>query len=344
LSMLVPGNSPAPVFDPTKANSVIVSSAGQLGRGGNVTIDGQDDNDDVVGGPLLNVPQDAVQEFQIATNRFSAEFGRSASSVINVVTRAGTDKLHGSGAIYARDHRWQEVPATFDRETGGAPPFNRQQYSLTLGGPARRHSVFLFGALEIRNQNGGAAVGERNPTTRTITRTYAPSPLDDVLGTSRLDWRLPVGDDLVVRYVGQRENDVSASTLDRAIGSASQRQESRNRLYALLASWTRVLSSSTLNTFSASFSSFDNRITPVAPGVQLTFPSLQDGSSFRVPQGTTQGRWQFADVMSLARGAHQWKVGWQVQRVDAAFDLGVFRDGRIEFVDDFAAFDRNGDG
>ena len=107
---------------------MLIVSAGQMGRGGNVTIDGQDNNDDVVGGPLLNLPIDAVQEFQIATNRFGADLGRSASSVINVVTRSGTNATQGTAAIFARDDAWQALPPTLDNPDE-APPFDRQQMS-----------------------------------------------------------------------------------------------------------------------------------------------------------------------------------------------------------------------
>jgi hypothetical protein len=344
LAFLTPGNAPAPNFDPTKANSVVVSSAGQAGRGGNITIDGMDNNDDVVGGPLQNIAQDAVQEFQVATNRFSAEFGRSASSIINVVTRSGGETARGSAAIYLRDQNWQALPDTIDPALTGDPPFDRQQLSFTIGGPLRAQRLFGFAAVEVRNQDGGVQVGVRDPVSRTIGRTFAAAPLDDLLPTARLDWRATSNDGITVRYSYQHEDDIGGSSLDRAIGSASQRQASRNRMHSVLGSWTRVISPRAVNEASVSFSAFDNAISPVQPGVQLTFPSFQAGSSFRVPQGTQQKRWQFSDALSLSRGSHQWKLGGQLQRVDADFELGVFRDGRVEFVEDFASFDRNGDG
>ena len=344
LAYLTPGSAPAPNFDPTKAQSVVVSSAGQAGRGGNITIDGQDDNDDVVGGPLMNITQDAVQEFQVATNRYAAELGRSAGSVINVVTRSGGETAHGAAAAFFRDQSWQALPDLLEHEAVGDPPFDRQQASFTLGGPLQRQRLFGFGALEVRNQDGGVLVGVRDAAARTIRRTFASAPLDDLLGTVRLDWRAGQADDVMMRYTAQRADDIAASTVERAIGTASQRQQSRNRLHAVQGSWTRILSSRAVNALSVSFSDFDNSITPLEPGVQLTFPSLQAGASFRVPQGTTQARWQVADAFSLVRGTHQWKFGGQLQRVDAHFDLGVFRHGRIELVEDFPDVDRNGDG
>ena len=133
-----------------------------------------DDNDDVVGGPLQNIPQDAVQEFQVATNRFSAELGRSAGSVINVVTRSGGDAAHGSAALFLRDQAWQALPATLDRDAGRrsavrSPAVARAPSAARCG--VRR--LFGFGALEVRNQDGGVLVGVRDTAARTIRRTFA---------------------------------------------------------------------------------------------------------------------------------------------------------------------------
>jgi hypothetical protein len=343
LAFLIPGNAPAPNFDPTKTNSVLVSSAGQLGRGGNVTLDGADNNDDVVGGPLQNLPQDAIEEFQIATNRFSSEIGRSGASAINVVTKSGTDTWGGSASAFLRDQRLQGLPATADRSQG-APPFDREQVALAVGGPLARGRLYWFGAAEYRNQDGALLVGERDVASRTIRRSFAPAPLDDFLGTTRLDWTPQASDRVTLRYSVERATDTGSSARDRPLGSASQRAESRNSYHSVLGSWTRVIGPRAANTLGVSFSRFRNAIDPVETGVQLTFPSFLDGASFRVPQATDQDRWQVADTFSWALGAHSLRVGGEVQRVQGAFYLGVFREGRVELVQDFAQFDLNRDG
>jgi hypothetical protein len=344
LALLIPGNAPAPNFDPTKTNAFVISSAGQLGRGGNVTIDGADNNDDVVGGPVQNISQDAIEEFQIATNRFSAQLGRSGSSVVNVVTKGGTNDLHGSGSIYFRDRELQGLPATFDRSLGQTPPFDRQQYAFTLGGPIKEGHAWFFGSAEYRNQDGVVLVGARNLASRTITRDFAASPLDDFLTTERLDWAVTPNDLLSFRYSFQRENATTASTLVRSIGSASQRQTSLNRTNTLVGNYTRLVSSRDTNQFRFSFGTFLNDTLPVAPGPQLTFPSIQDGASFRVPQQTKQRRLQFGDTYTMSRGNHTLYLGGEVQRVESDLDLKVFQTGRVELIEDFPDFDRNLDG
>ncbi len=342
LAFLIPGNQPTPTFDPTKSNSVLVSSGGQLGRGGNVMIDGQDNNDDVVGGPLLNLPIDAVQEFQIATSRFGADLGRSAGSAINIVTRSGANQLRGTSSVFARDGAWQARPATLDADAD-APPFDRQQYSAALGGPVRRDRVFWFGAGEFRNQDGAVLVGARDTAARAIRRSFAPAPLDDGLWSLRLDAG-SAANRVTLRYAGERGTDTSASAIERAIGSASQRQDALNRYNSVLGSWTSVRSPTFVNVVNASVSTFLNQTTPVADLPQLTFPSIQDGASFRMPQETRQTRIQVADAVSLVRGGHSLRLGGEVHHVGAAFSLGVFRQGRVELVEDFPTFDHNGDG
>src|SRR6185503_12206564 len=124
----------------------------------------------------------------------------------------------------------------------------------------------------------------------------------------------------------------------------SQRQSSKNHYQSFLTKWTRVLTPRAVNSFNFSVTNFINLTVPVSIAPQLTFPSLQDGASFRVPQQTRMNRFQFADTFSIIKGGHNIRVGGETQRIDSDFDLGVFRQGRIELVEDFADFDHNGDG
>ena len=353
LALLTPGNTIAPNFDPTKgAGTVVISSAGQLGRGGNVSIDGMDDNDDVVGGMLLNVPEDSVQEFEVATNRFSAELGRSGSAVVNVVTKAGSNTMHGSASIYERDHSLQAASTVFD-PTGGAaapadnnPPFRRQQYSGTLGGPIVPDKAWWFAAFEYRDQIGGDLVGTRDVATQHIDTSFIAEPAHDPLGTLRADWKVTDRDNVSAHYAIERLADTGAtlSLNQQPLTSASQRQNLNNDFQIFQFSWARVISPALVNRASYSFNNFINTTFPLSTHPELDFPSIADGASYRVPQTTRQKRSQLDDNLDWTHGTHNIHFGGEFQRIGADFDLGVFRNGVVQFVQDFANQDRNGDG
>ncbi|PWT76147.1 MAG: hypothetical protein C5B46_01630 [Proteobacteria bacterium] len=344
LSYLVPGNAPAPTFDPTKQHTVLVSSAGQLGRGGSVTIDGADNNDDSVGGSLVNVPQDAVQEFQIASNRFSAGLGRSGSTVVNVVTKQGTNSLHGGISFYERDKVLQGLPATYDPSVGSTPPFHRQQYAGDVGGPIKRDKAWWFVAMEDRQQLGADLVGERNLENQTITRKFATAPLHDFLTTERLDWQATERDRIGFRHSLELEDDLGQSQLDRSLGTEAYRQTAENHLQGLIADWTHIFTPAVVNRLSFADNNFINTILPTSTAPQISFPDIDDGATYRVPQQTLQFRLQGDEMLAWTHHRHAFTFGGEVQWIDADFHLGVFQQGNIQAVEDFPDFDRNGDG
>jgi hypothetical protein len=98
-----------------------------------------------VGGVLLGV--ETVQEFQVLTNAYSAEFGRSSGGVINAVTRSGENRFHGTLFEYLRNSAL-DAKNYFDPPNSPIPPFKRNQFGGTLGGPIRHDQTFFFGAFE----------------------------------------------------------------------------------------------------------------------------------------------------------------------------------------------------
>ena len=193
----------------------------------------------------------------------------------------------------------QGLPATFDRALSESPPFDREQYAFALGGPIKKDRAWFFGSFEYRNQDGAVLVGARDLATRTIRRGFADAPLNDLLSTERVDWHPTDQDQLnfpVFTTKRRRRCGQLADPFDWL--SDRERQASKNKTHSFLANYTRSFNARAVNSFSFSFSHFFNDIEPVVPGPQLTFPSIQDGASFRVPQDTKQRRFQFERYVS----------------------------------------------
>jgi carboxypeptidase family protein len=131
-----------------------LSFAGQRARSNNIMVDGLDNNDPIVGSVRATFSQEAVREFQVLTNSYSAEFGKASGGVVNIVTRTGTNDLHGNAFMFLRDDALNAKDHFEQFDVFGQPisrdkaPFKQRQYGATLGGPLRKDQTFFFLSFE----------------------------------------------------------------------------------------------------------------------------------------------------------------------------------------------------
>jgi len=126
-----------------------VSSSGARGNTTNYVLDGGSNNDHYSNGPNPMPNPDALQEFSVQTNSFSAEYGRNVGAIVNAVTRAGTNQYHGLGFGYFRHYKFN---ATNFFTPGVDDGLKRSQYGGTFGGPIARNKTFFFGSYQGTNQ------------------------------------------------------------------------------------------------------------------------------------------------------------------------------------------------
>src|SRR5262245_7304955 len=122
-----------------------LSFAGQNGRANTVTIDGVDNNDIASNGVRPTISQEAVQEFQINRSSYNAEFGRASGGAINIVSKSGTNQLHGSFYNYFRNEKL-DARNTFATGLPDKPKFKRNQPGFPFGEPIIRDRTFVFDA------------------------------------------------------------------------------------------------------------------------------------------------------------------------------------------------------
>src|SRR3989454_2360939 len=134
---------------------------GQRARANLVNVDGADAVDNSVNGVRSTVSQEAVQEFQIITNGYAPEYGRASGGVVNIVTRSGTDVLHGTAFGYLRNRKIQAVnPFSTEKD----PADTRVQSGFTLSGPLKKDKTFYFLSFENtrRHETGFSSIGANN--------------------------------------------------------------------------------------------------------------------------------------------------------------------------------------
>lgn len=146
-----------------------LSFGGSNGRGNLVTVDGGPVIT-TTGGVFDTVSQEAIQEFQVLRNSYSAEFGPSSGGIVNTVSKSGTNSISGSVFGLFRDDTF-DARNLFDRNPDGESEFNRQQFGGSFGAPIVRDQTFFFSAYERFNQNQSTFVNLVNPANYTVTNS-----------------------------------------------------------------------------------------------------------------------------------------------------------------------------
>jgi Carboxypeptidase regulatory-like domain len=128
-------------FDPTKAGYSSISFGGRFGRTARINVDGVDISDETVGTTTEDIPSSAIQEFQLAQSNLDISTDLTSSGAVNVVTKSGTNALHGEGFGLFRD---SSQAAALPTPPGFKAPFQRSQFGGSIGGPIIKDKLFFF--------------------------------------------------------------------------------------------------------------------------------------------------------------------------------------------------------
>src|SRR5688572_28474098 len=321
--------TPTVQVDPQRGQ---LSFAGQRGIYANVMLDGADYNQPFFGGIrggersglIFTVPQSAIQEFQVVLSGYSAEYGRSTGGVLNTITKSGTNEWHGD-SFYQIRHK----------EVGAKDPVQlissletQHQWGASMGGPLKPDKLFLFGAFErqdaaqarrvffaqLDGRVGTATTQEAFDFFKSEERPFTQTN-DAMAFTLRGDYQTQPGHRLTLRYnvsdaVARNAVSAGGALIPFTNRAFTNDGVEKDRTHTGTAQYTHLFSASTLNDLRLTGTyevrpRLSNSELPQVSTVIGTF-----GARNFLPTTQDDQRIQFSDAISINRGAHTFKLGF----------------------------------
>jgi Carboxypeptidase regulatory-like domain len=331
LALLTPGVSPTN----TASVQTFAETSPVVGQGYSVNsqrnfsnsfvVDGLSANDDAAGLAGNSYSMDVVREFQVVTSGGQAEFGRAMGGYFNIITRSGTNAVHGTAYGFLRNQRLNAENALSQNKL----PLTQGQYGASLGGPVRRDKTFLFGNYEGRRLNTDGIITIRPANASAINQrldalgftgprlavgsgptTLYPTTVHSDTAFVRGDHRFSDHDQLNVRYSFYRLNSINA----RGVGSladVSYGTAVRDENHTVAVSNVAALSPRTFNETRGQFT-YDSLNAPpntdTSPAVTISGVATF-GRFSSSPTARLNYLYEGVDNLVLERGAHTFKVG-----------------------------------
>ena len=330
---------------------------GQKGIQNNVSVDGADFNNPFFGEyrggqrPAFTFNLDAVQEVVVVTDGANAEFGRSSSGFINVVTKSGTNDFHGSGHVYYKDNNFAARPLD---DQGNAKPefeFDQGQLGATVGGPIKRDSVFFFLSFDGQRARSTKQV-DPNRIEPAIVAALAALGSPEENGSiertndarvflAKIDWNANSQNLITGRY-NYTWSDQNNGTFDVDSWGRSANADERDYSNAGTATALTLFTPNLSNEFRAQWAREERPRPYLGPDITGQTRPLPDtamdfakgyrfGMPFFIPVDYHDTRVQLVDNISYFRGAHTFKAGVEYNEVASSQTFRGFGNGLFKF-------------
>jgi hypothetical protein len=346
-----------------------LSINGQKGIHNNISVDGADFNNPFFGEqrggqrPAFTFNLDAVQEIVVVADGANAEFGRSSSGFVNVVTKSGTNDVHGTAHLYFKN---QDLSGKAQKPDGtSAPKFaqDQEQFGATLGGPLRKDKLFFFLAMDAQRGRSTKQT-EANRIEQRVVDAFAgfgsPNENGPIERTNdarvflgKLDW-LASSKHLVTLRYNYTWAEQKNGTFDVDSWGRSANSVEKDKSNAVTGSVISSFSPKVLNEFRFQFAREDRPRPYNGPNITGQNRPLPDtafdfgkgyrfGMPFFIPVEYYDDRIQFNNNLSIISGRHNIKMGFEFNRVRSVQTFIGFANGRYIFssTDGFLRYTKN---
>src|SRR5580658_2456162 len=320
LAMMVPGIT---------SNDVQNSPLGATDSGKmQINVDGQQVTQNSAstsfGQPIFS--DDAIDQYQIITNRFDATMGRSSRLQVVVQTKSGTNAFHGTLFGYFRNCDFNAA----DPVAHKVLPFSDQQFGGTIGGPIIKNKLFFFFSFEGERQpltSVDSPTGYVNAAGQQITFTF-PGSYNTRAYLLHMDWQINNNQRLSVRGSGS----TWAIPFDGVSGTVSPQAEyaATRTFYAVTGTWSWTVTPDLVNEVKIGFNHYNWANTPLLQ--TMGFQSLDGnswGAPYNYPQVLGQNNTQFRDDLYWLKGSHSFKFGADYQHLPYSGNFGQYTRGVV---------------
>ena len=323
LASLAPGVTPTGIY-----GGVDIGGSRDFQNG--YYVDGVSEEGIALGDQRIRFAQDWIQEFQVLTSQYNAEFGRSSGGVLNAITRSGSNLTAGRVYGFFRNGSWDATPAFATSKA----PLDVKRLGATFGGRLITDRLFFFGGFEWFDSATSNVVNSSFPE----LNGDVPATSDQKLSIVKLEYHSSESSTYRVRY----NRDTRQST-GLGVGGIVTEEQGLSEAYTandVVGTWSRIVSASSFNELRAAFNdtASDSRCNFAERNPPGTwFGRRYPGATLGCPTGfgrVDSSEIQLIEELSSTRGKHDVKSGTQVSRGRSSGDFRFLRDGQYIFRSD----------